>query len=332
MNRLAATALAGIGLVVSMYFVFQMTFPIVRLESPVEIRVDKGMSFRQAASLLKDRGFVRDPHPLILTAKISGLQRTLKPGYYSFKGALTPWKAYRILSKGEIVQSEVTIIEGDTLMEIREKLAAEGLVAEEEFDRLSTDRGLMKKLDVDAPSLEGYLFPDTYRFYKGVGPSEALEIMVRRLREKYNGELRARTGEIGLDERSVLALASIIEKEASVDDERRIISAVYHNRLRKGMRLQADPTAIYGIKPQSEGVTIKDIRRKTEYNTYFIKGLPPGPIASPGLESIKAALYPADVPYLYFVADGSGAHIFSTTQKEHLRAVRKYRASRRSRI
>jgi UPF0755 protein len=149
--------------------------------------------------------------------------------------------------------------------------------------------------------------------------------MIDRMREKYSHELLARTEEIGMTERKVLTLASIIEKEAVVDSERPLISAVYHNRLKKNMLLQADPTAIYGIKSSREKITSKDLQRKTLYNTYVIKGLPPGPIASPGIKSIIAALYPAVVPYVYFVSNNDGSHQFSVTAKEHLAAVKSYR-------
>jgi UPF0755 protein len=154
--------------------------------------------------------------------------------------------------------------------------------------------------------------------------------MVARLWAEYDPELRARTVEAGMSIREVLTLASIIEKESVLPEERALISAVYHNRLRRRMRLQADPTAIYGVKLQREGVTALDIRRKTKYNTYHIAGLPPGPIASPGIASIRAALYPAEAPYLYFVAKGAGAHAFSATLRDHRRAVREYRLMMRA--
>jgi UPF0755 protein len=155
-------------------------------------------------------------------------------------------------------------------------------------------------------------------------PKDAIGMMIIRMREKYSGELKIRTSEIGLSEREVLTLASIIEKEAITPKERPIISAVYHNRLRKGIPLQADPTVIYGIK--SFGViTARDVRRKTPYNTYVIKGLPPGPIASPGIKSIIAALYPANVPYMFFVSNNDGTHNFSVTPREHEAAVELYR-------
>jgi UPF0755 protein len=149
--------------------------------------------------------------------------------------------------------------------------------------------------------------------------------MITRLREKYSGEMKVRTAEIGFSEREVLTLASIIEKEAVIDEERPLISAVYHNRLGKGIPLQADPTSIYGIKSAAEKITDKDIRKKTPYNTYVIKGLPPGPIASPGIKSIHAALYPAKVPYMFFVSNNDGTHRFSVTPAEHQVAVEMYR-------
>jgi len=145
------------------------------------------------------------------------------------------------------------------------------------------------------------------------------------MREKFSPDVLARMGKIGMTENEVLTLASIVEKEAVVDSERPLISAVYHNRLKKKMQLQADPTSIYGIKSSREKITREDLLRKTPYNTYQIKGLPPGPIASPGLKSIMAALYPADVPYIYFVSQDDRMHQFSTTAAEHIEAVKLYR-------
>ena len=156
-------------------------------------------------------------------------------------------------------------------------------------------------------------------------PEDAIGMMINKMREKYSDKLKDRAADIGLSEREVLTLASIIEKEAVTDEERPLISAVYHNRLKKKMRLQADPTAIYGIKSSKEKITSDDLKRKTPYNTYVIKGLPPGPIASPGMKSIMAALYPADVPYIYFVSNNDGTHQFSVTMGEHQAAVQEYR-------
>jgi UPF0755 protein len=322
-------AAVGLGLALASLLVYHAAFSAVRLAAPVEVRVERGMSFRQAALRMKESGVVRYALPLVVAARATGLDDRLRPGYYSFGGDTTPWGVFRALSEGRVVEAVVTVIEGDSLHEVKGKLSERGLVSTADFDRLAHDSAFLARLSVEATSLEGYLFPDTYRFYKGAEPEEVLGAMVRRLREQYAGDLPSRARLMGLSEREVLTLASIIEKEARSEAERPLVSAVYHNRLRRGIPLQADPTAIYGIKPQCEGVTLEDVRRKTAYNTYFIKGLPPGPIASPGLASIKAALYPAEAPYLYFVASGDGTtHTFSATLKEHERAVRKYRLAR----
>ncbi|TAL25692.1 MAG: endolytic transglycosylase MltG, partial [Nitrospirae bacterium] len=198
----------------------------------------------------------------------------------------------------------------------------------ETFIKFSRDEDFLQTYNINAPSLEGYLFPDTYKLPKGIEPENALGMMVNGMREKYTDKLRQRAKELGFTENQVLTLASIIEKEAIINSERPLISAVYHNRLKKRMLLQADPTAIYGIKSSKEKITMSDLKRKTPYNTYVIAGLPPGPIASPGLKSIEAALYPADAPYLYFVSNNDGTHQFSVTPEEHLSAVKAYREMR----
>jgi UPF0755 protein len=220
-------------------------------------------------------------------------------------------------------------VPGDSLREVGEKFSALSAVEGEEFQRLCSNREFLDSLDVDASSLEGYLFPETYRFPKGLEVKEALSIMVNRLREKFDDDMTLRTMELGLTERDVLTMASIVEKEAITDKERPIIAGVYYNRLRKHMLLQADPTAIYGVKSSKETITRQDLLKKTPYNTYVIKGLPPGPIASPGLKSIMAALNPADVPYLYFVSNNDGTHNFSVTHSNHVEAVKTYRSRKK---
>jgi UPF0755 protein len=310
------------------YVFLAMVLDFAPLEETVTVEVEPGMSFSQAMDMLVVKGLTRDPILFGALVRLTGTDKNIVPGRYDFEGSLSPFDVFKKLKDGGITPWQVTILEGDTLEEIKEKLLKEGLVSEEDFDRLTVDGEFMKRMQIRAPSLEGYLFPDTYRIDKGLGAEKILAMMVRRLREKYDKDLLERTREMGLDERRVLTLASIIEREAAVDGERPMISAVYHNRIKRRMYLQADPTAIYGVKPLSAGVRKKDLKRNTPYNTYRIKGLPPGPIASPGLQSIKAALYPAEVPYLYFVSNNDGTHTFSKTMKEHLRAVREYRRMR----
>lgn len=302
------------------YIAVELTIPIW-LDEPLEINIKKGMSFRDAVDLLSRHGLIKDKNVFILLGKINRLERRLKPGYYSFRANINPWYVFKALRDGYVIERTVTIVEGDCLIDIKAKLSMNELIKEGEFDRLSRDRDFLQGIGITAPSLEGYLFPDTYILPKGIKPEEVVRIMVKRLREVFNDNLKRKALELGLDEREVLTLASIIEKEAVIDDERPLISAVYHNRIKKGMHLQADPTAIYGVKHQKEGILKKDLTHKTRYNTYLIKGLPPGPIASPGAKSIKASLYPSDVSYLYFVSNGDGTHTFSNSLEEHLRAV-----------
>lgn len=330
MGKNTVFILASVMLLALLYSTLQLVVPKVSVFPPIEAKIEKGMSFTQAVTLLKEQGLIDDVKPFIALSRLTGLHRKLTPGYYLFYGTLSPWDVFKILKEGRIVRWEVTVVEGDTISDVKEALVEKGVMSAERFNSLAADPVFLSGLDINAPSLEGYLYPDTYRIPKGTEPEEVLEMMVKRLRKVYDAELMDRTHELGLDERSVLTLASIIEKEAVIDRERPIISAVYHNRLDRGMPLQADPTAIYGIKPQSYGITKRDVRRKTRYNTYFIKGLPPGPIAAPGIKSIRAALYPADVPYLYFVSNNNGTHTFSVTLKEHREAVDTYKSIRKA--
>ena len=309
----------------AIYTVADFLSPLPISNKSMEIEIPRGTTFRQAVEILSKEGLVRDKNLFLFLGRINGMERKIKAGYYSIQGPLSPLTIFRLLKKGQIFEYEITIVEGDALREIAEKLSERNIISKEDFRKLSTDKEFISYHQIDAPTLEGYLFPDTYRIPKGMDPKEAIGMMIVRMREKYSGELKARTSEIGLSEREVLTLASIIEKEAEADNERPLISAVYHNRLKKGIPLQADPTCIYGIKSSGEKITEKDVRRKTPYNTYIIKGLPPGPIASPGIKSITAALYPAKVPYMFFVSNNDGTHRFSVTPEEHEVAVEIYR-------
>ena len=193
-----------------------------------------------------------------------------------------------------------------------------------EFMDLVHDPDFITELGITAPSLEGYLYPDTYNFAKGVNPRDIFRMMVQRLRKYFDQELLKRAEEVGMSEREVITLASIIEKEVVYNSERPLVSAVYNNRLKSNMRLQADPTVNYGVLKQANSITRIDLKRVTPYNTYAIYGLPPGPIASPGIRSIRAALNPANSDYLYFVSKNNGTHHFSRTGIEHMKAVMIY--------
>jgi len=220
----------------------------------------------------------------------------------------------------------LTIPEGYSLAEI--SLAAEqvGLGPSGAFLQAAHDRSLAARLNIPADSFEGFLFPDTYRVPIDTVPEELITMMANRFRFVFDETMQKRLAGSGMSLLEAVTLASIVEKEAAQDSERPFIAAVFLNRLKKGMRLEADPTILYGVRPLG-GPPIRrsEIKRKTPYNTYVIRGLPPGPIANPGLASIRAVLYPAETDHLYFVARNDGTHQFSSTLKEHNRAVRQYR-------
>ncbi|MBZ0158076.1 MAG: endolytic transglycosylase MltG [Alphaproteobacteria bacterium] len=320
--------LFSIGSLFLAYAGLQLFVPTDWSGRQVEIRIPEGATYRQALSLLARNNLIRDKNLFILIGKLSGFDKRVRAGYYSFFGRMAPYQVFKRLRDGKIIEYEVAVLEGESLPEIGAKLAGYNIASFEEFTRISRDPDFLRQLDVQGPSLEGYLFPQTYKIPKGVSPRSVLKVMVRTLREEFNSTLRERARELGWSENEVLTLASIIEKEAVADSERPVISAVYHNRILRRMPLQADPTAIYGVKSSREKITPQDLRKKTEYNTYMIKGLPPGPIASPGKKSILAALYPAEVPYLYFVSQGNGTHYFSKTLAEHSAAIRRLRAQK----
>ncbi|MDA8092084.1 MAG: endolytic transglycosylase MltG [Nitrospiraceae bacterium] len=315
----------SVGMIV-VYVLFQFAMPVNPGKGPEEIRIAPGTTFRQAAEILKQKGYIGDRRLFVIAARITGADRTLKAGYYVLSGNMPAWVIFQMLKNGRMLKNQVTIVEGDSLLEIRRKLIEKNIMSAADFDRLCKNQAFLATLNIDAPSLEGYLFPATYSFPKGDPPELVFADMVDKLMQEYNGQLRARTLAKGLNLRSVLTMASMVEKEAVKDSERSLIAAVFYNRLKQGMPLQSDPTAVYGVKPFCEGVTSEDLKRCTKYNTYKIKGLPPGPIDCPGLKSIKAALYPAKVNYLYFESNYDGTHTFSDDYESHKIAILNSRA------
>lgn len=309
----------------SLYITTVLFSPLPLGNNTIEIEIPYGTTFREVAEIFSKENIIKDRHLFVFIGRATGIDRKIRAGYYSIYSSMNHLDLLRALKKGQIIEYTITILEGDSLREIGKKLSEKGIVSQQDFENITEDEDLLFAYDIDAPSIEGYLFPDTYSIPKGMEPEDAIGMMINRMREKFSPDLMKRASELGFSEREVLTLASIIEKEAAVDVERPIISGVYHNRLKKKIRLQADPTSIYGIKNFKEKITLSDLKRKTAYNTYVIYGLPPGPIASPSIKSITAALYPADVPYLYFVSNNDGTHHFSVSAAEHQAAVKAYR-------
>ncbi len=296
-----------------------------------EVEIPQGAIYSKGIDILAREGFVKNRYVFLLLGKLTGTDRSMRAGYYNLNKSMNPLEIFERLRKGMILEFTVTIPEGSTLDDIRLKLKYLGLINDTSW-RLITDRSFLASLNIAAPSLEGYIFPDSYNFAKGTDPKYIFSIMVQRMREKYDESLMKRADVLGMTENEVLTLASIIEKEAVYDSERPRISAVYHNRLKKNMKLQADPTVLYGLRERPKRIRYIDLMRSTPYNTYVIYGLPPGPIASPGINSIRAAVNPENTGYLFFVSMNNGRHYFSRSGAEHVKAVTLYRRNSDSKV
>ncbi|MBI4699117.1 MAG: endolytic transglycosylase MltG [Nitrospirae bacterium] len=320
----AAFILFGFIILSGIIIYLHMTTPASTEDKWIEVFIPEGSTYSQGINILKRDGIINNRLTFLALGRLAGIERRLRAGYYNFNRNMTPFDVFDRLRKGMIIQYSITIPEGAMLEDIKLKLREVRMINDESW-KLVTDKDFLSSLKIDAPSLEGYLFPDTYSFAKGTDPKDIFRMMVNRMRDQLSEPLMERAAKIGMSEKEVLTLASIIEKEAVINEERYIISAVYHNRLKKRMRLQADPTVVYGIKKISDGITRTDLKRDTPYNTYLNYGLPPGPIDSPGINSVRAALFPAAVDYLYFVSKNDGTHYFSSTGEEHMKAVEFYR-------
>jgi UPF0755 protein len=254
---------------------------------------------------------------------------SFKTGEYQFDRPMTMKEVIEKLYEGLVVLHKITIEEGLIIPEIAQRLANQGHLGIDprEFIRLAGSPQLIRSLDPEAPDLEGYLFPDTYLVRKDITNQEMVQLMVHRFKDTFSNSMKWRAQELNLSIREVVTLASLIEKETSSREERFLISSVFHNRLRRGMGMDCDPTVIYALKRDNlynGKLGWKDLKYDSPYNTRLHRGLPPGPICSPGFDSLEAALYPENTKYLYFVAKDSRSHYFSETLAEHNRAVRKY--------
>jgi len=284
------------------------------------VTIPSGSSFTTAVDSLSRAGVVTWPWGFRLYASTRGRDRALKAGTYAFEPG-TSWNGVLdALTRGKGLVHTITIPEGFALSSIAPALGRALSVPPESVLVAATDSALRHELDIPTPTLEGYLFPDTYTFADGTPPNEAIGMMVARFEQVWKPEWTARLQELAMSRHDIMTLASIIEKEARLAEERPVISAVYHNRLKIRMPLQADPTVQYALGRHVGRVLFKNLEIDSRYNTYKYPGLPPGPIASPGAPSIEAALYPASVPFLYFVAHPDGHHEFRTTFAEHTQA------------
>ncbi len=290
------------------------------------VRSGEGVS--KIAGHLASEGLIIQPLGFRLFARVNGLDKKIKAGEYSLSGSMSPSEILDKLISGKVLLYRLTIPEGYTMAQIADLVGSSGIAGRDDFLKALANKRLMEKRGIEADSFEGYLFPDTYFFPKNTPAGKIVDVLVTRFRAVFTPERLGRAEELGLSVHEVVTLASIIEKETGAPRERPLISSVFHNRLKRGMRLESDPTVIYGIEEFDGNITRKHLDAPTAYNTYRIRGLPPGPIANPGEKAIEAALYPADTSYIYFVAKKDGTHHFSTNIQEHNRAVARYQLRR----
>ncbi len=299
--------------------------------SPRRVVIPAGSSFRATTDSLVSAGIVTSPRLFRMYATVRRLDRGVKPGTYLLRPGTSWSTVLHSLDVGTGVVRTLTVPEGFALAAIEPLIAKTLGVPAESVAVAVRDTTLLRRLDIPTPTLEGYLFPDTYQFPDGATARDVVGAMVSQFEARWNPEWDAQLAKLPMTRHAAVTLGSIIEKEARLAEERPIISAVYHNRLRINMPLQADPTVQYARGTHTARVTYKDLEIKSAYNTYQRAGLPPGPIASPGALSIEAAMFPADVPYRYFVAHPDGHHEFRVTFEEHKAARDKVRRAQRSR-
>jgi UPF0755 protein len=314
------------GLTVGSYVILDQygNTPVSDIDRNVIIQIRSGQSFRDTARQLTDSGLLHNSIKFRLLARIRRLDTKIQAGEYSLSFRITPNELLDNLSTGKTILYSVTIPEGYNVYQIGNLLENNEIMDSEVFVAAALSSERARKAGIEGNSFEGYLFPDTYRFPKVVDADTVLKIMITRFREVFVPEWEKKSDAIRFSFHEVVTLASIVEKETGDPSERPLIAAVFLNRLKRGMRLESDPTVIYGIEDFDGNLTRRDLATYTPYNTYRIKGLPPGPISNPGLDSLKSILNPEDKPYLYFVSKNNGTHHFSRTIKEHNRAVRKY--------
>jgi UPF0755 protein len=329
-TRIIALILAGLLICLIAIGTILLSWPQNDIETKIKVNIPKGSTLAQITDLLAEKNIVTNKNIFITTASLMGYNNKIPAGIFALKNANNNYRIVKQLVRGNPEMIKVTLLEGWTISQVSKAISESMNLSSEILSSLCYDEQFIIELGLEEKSLEGYLFPDTYLFLESENdPKEILKQIVSEFNEVYKDNLRQRTEQIGLSINEVLTLASIIEGEAIFDSERAIIASVYHNRLKKRMRLQADPTIQYIIKDGPRRLSLSDLKIDSPYNTYLYSGLPPGPIGNPGKASILAVLYPDDNDYLFFVARGDGYHTFTRTIDEHNRAKREFQKVRR---
>jgi UPF0755 protein len=303
--------------------------PLQRLKASEIVEIPFGTTVQEAAETLHKKGWISSIPAFISLVRATASEGPLQAGEYRLSGNLSPWQILGLLRKGSVILHRVTVPEGLRGTEVAEITTGKLSLSKDRFVALLTDEEWIRSLGLNVPSLEGYLLPETYSFPKNVTEKIVIRKMVEEMLSFFDEDNKKRIESSNMNLHQILTLASIIEKEIGMESEAPLVSSVYHNRLKKKMRLQSDPTVIYGIKDFDGDLRRRDLKQDTPYNTYLRYGLPPTPIANPGRVSILAALYPEETDYLYFVSRNDRTHAFSLTLAEHNRAVNRYQKRRR---
>ncbi|MEJ2629216.1 MAG: endolytic transglycosylase MltG, partial [bacterium] len=290
----------------------------------VYVTIERGMTPYEIASLLKDKRILNNRQIFVLAAQLLGVSRNLQAGNYSFRGRISNYSVLKKLYEGEVTTKMVTIPEGLTAPRIANILKTAVNIDSSRFMSLVHNPKFCDSLGIKAHSLEGYLYPNTYKLYEGITAEKVITYLIYHFKNEFNDSLLQRAEQMKMSVHEVVTLASIVQGEVMVEEEEPIIAALYLNRLKRGMRLQADPTIQYIIKDGPRRLLERDLKIESPYNTYLHRGLPPGPVNNPGISSIRAVLYPAEVDYLFMVANGDGTHTFSETLLEHNRAKKRF--------
>ena len=322
--------LAGIVGLLGIFVFLEFNRPLGRAPLPQIVDIPPGTGFTQVAHLLHDKHLLGQEWFFQILGRVQQLDRKIIPGEYELHAGMRPTELLEKLVAGDVYQHSVTIPEGYNVVQIADILDQKGLADKEAILQLNRDPAFIASLNVKAPTLEGYLFPDTYRFPRYTPPEVIVRAFVSRFHEMVTPELLAQAKSMGMTFQEVLTLASVVEKETGLASERPLVSGVFHNRLRQNIPLQSDPTVIYALEYFDGNIRKADLSVNSPYNTYRVRGLPPGPIANPGLAAIQAALYPTPSDFVYFVSRNDGSHKFSTTLAEHNKAVDQYQRRPRS--
>ncbi len=305
-----------------LYSLFAVDTSVV-FEKPIIVDIPPGANTSTAAEILLYEGVLHHPILFKFIARITGLHKKIRAGRFRFYRPLSVWQVLKEITKGGSFDITITVPEGFTIFQIASLVSKKLDIDSVAFIAECRDTSLLAKFGIKSPSAEGFLFPNTYRIPMGISMDSVISIMFGEFRRRWENEYTSRAESLGMTIEEIVTLASIIEAEAHVECEQKIISSVYHNRLRKGMMLQADPTTIYGLRKFDRPLLLKDLDSDSPYNTYRNFGLPPGPICNPGIGAIEAALYPDSTDFLFFVSRGDGTHIFSKTIRQHHRAIQK---------